>query len=282
MYKSKKGMSMEFIIILILSIVTLIILTFYLYDSINDGRYISSIVGCQTFFKQIEGKRAFFDNSLNHPNQKLYDTIAKLCPSRTIDIKKGEIRKVTNLIQDCWEKTGSGVDFYGATTKGVGICLYCGSIEVQDEISNFNELVSKDLEKLEDKTLFDQSVEVVNLNKESLKLIPQSVSNKQNVHVFYYSYRPEFPPIDESTGFFEITENYIDTEILDPLSEFIGGFGSIASLGIFAVTDSSVETYAGIVLDKEFDNSRKDVDEIKSVIATRGCNVIIPEKNLDY
>lgn len=282
MYKSKKGMSMEFIIMLILSIIILLILTFYIYDSMNEGKYQASLVGCEMFFKQIEGKPAFFNNSLNQPNEKLFLSIASLCPSRSIKINDDEIQKVTGLIEDCWRKTGSGVDFYGATTQDVGVCLHCGSIEVDNEIPNFGDLVKKELNNLEDSSLFDQSVEVVNLNPDTLKQIPVAVSEKQRVEVFYYSYKPKFPSYNEDTGIFEIIGDYFDSEVLTPISEFIGNGGTLLSLANYLVSDSNVDTFAGIVLYREFDNTNKDVDEAKSVINTRGCNLIKPDKNFDY
>lgn len=282
MYKSKKGMSVEFIIMLILSIIILLILTFYIYNSINEGKYQASLIGCQTFFHQIDGKPAFFSITSNKPTQKLYDSIASLCPSRTINIEKDEIQKVTNLIQDCWRKTGEGVDFYGATTQEVGICLYCGSIEVDEEISNFGDLVKKELESLKENSLYDESVEVVNLNPQTLKAIPSKVSKEQRIEVYYYSYKPEFPPIDETTGYFEIADNYFENEILTPISDFIKSQGGLLTLGSYLVTDSSVDTFAGVVLYRSFDNSKKDIDEVKSVISTRGCNVINPDKNYNH
>ncbi|MDA3855206.1 MAG: hypothetical protein PF569_03020 [Candidatus Woesearchaeota archaeon] len=279
MIKSKKGMSWEFLIGLIVLGVVLIISFNYVQEFITEGEYRSSVIGCKTFFEQIDGKPAFFNNSLNDVSPKLYTAISKICPSRDYEIEKNQISPAANLISDCWDKTGAGEDIFGAEVRDKGICLYCGKITAKDEIPNFKDQILKEFEKEEYSNLYSEQTGANNVNKLYFEKIPNSLDEDKSAAVFYYAYKPPYPAPDKNGEINFAT--FFDDVVLGKLSQVVGNLGAIGNYINYFTTTSSIDTYTGIIVTSqiEYDES-KSIDDINNQIELYGCDVIIPEKNI--
>ena len=74
------------------------------------------------------------------------------------------IDNAAELIQDCWQKTASGKDIFGANVKNQKICLYCGKITAKGDIQNFRGKLNTELQKTKYSKLFSSETEIKNFN----------------------------------------------------------------------------------------------------------------------
>lgn len=273
--KNKKALSVNMIVGIILSIITLILLLFFINTQMKSAQYSQSLIACNLLFTNIDGKPTYFGAGLDKINSKLVDEIAKQCPSKKIVINDKSIDNAAELISDCWKKTGSGEDMFGAQVKNQKICVYCGKIIAETEIKDFRTKLNKELQKTKYASLYSKDAQIENFNEFNLQLIPNTLQSGKSTTVFYYVYRTDIPKkIDVSTW---IRDDYLST-----VSKFTGETGSIFTIANFAISNNVLKTYGGVILTKEIENKNKeDFKQFSNTISSEDCTVIIPLKEFE-
>lgn len=273
--RSKKAISTQIIVGIVLALFTLIILAFIINPVIKNASYESSIAECSFLLKSVKGKPTFFNNSLDSTTNLLLQTIAETCHAKEVKISENNILPATSLVEDCWIKSGQGTDFLGANVEDKGVCIYCGSIYAKDEVSNFDELFKKEINKKKYDYLFESS-EVLNLNKAFLKentIISDFSSKDNSISVFYYIYKPQHPK-----------ENILDTDyysniISTKISKFVGNWGSGFSILNYEASSSNINSVGAVVLTSnvkisgEAEDYKDDITKL-----TETCSFAIPKK----
>jgi len=267
---------MFFIISVIISIVTLLLLIPIMLNFLEEGDYQTSTIACSNFFQNIDGKPMFFTNELDNFDPSLITGIAGSCPSKTVQVTNKDVTNAVSLIKDCWFKSGLGADIFAANSKGLGICLYCGTIISDEEIVNFNELLKAELKLEKDSSLFKNNSQIINLNPIFLDSLPSSINEDKFIQVFYYTYRPEYPNRDKLTF-----TNFLRDTIGTSFSKFVGSTSSYGSIINYYVSSSTIESFGGVLVDTQINNNDKNLDDTKNIISYRDCTVIIPDKNFD-
>lgn len=284
MIKNKKAMTQSFVVGIIISVITLIILLFIIKTNIDSFRYTQSIQECKLFFENIDGKALYFSNELNKPTLSLTDSIAKLCPSKTIKINKKSVSDAAKLLNDCYVKTAKGENIMGSNTRGEKICLYCGKIEAEEEITNFRELLTKELNDEKYNSFMgkdnNEFKDTINLNSgfysQTSSIIPQKLSKDMSATIFYYIDAPEFPKTD-NIGIITWIKDVYGTK----LSKFVGSMGSIGSWLNWKITQGGISEYdvfSGVIITHQSE-AEIEFGKTKNTIQFRDCNTIIPEDN---
>ncbi|MCA9459464.1 MAG: hypothetical protein KC589_02980 [Nanoarchaeota archaeon] len=274
-FKNKKAITAKIIVGLIIALFSLIILAFILTPMIKNANYDSSIAECRFFLQNVKGKPIFFNNSLDSPNNLLLEIMAETCHAKDVKISENNILPATTLVEDCWAKSGKGIDFLGANVEEGGICIYCGSIYSKDEISNFDELFQKEIKKSKYDYLFESS-EIINLNKAFLKensINPDFSSNDNSISVFYYIYKPK----QSQDGTFDI--GYYSNIISTKISKIVGNWDGAFSLINYEASSSNINSVGGIILTSNVKISSEDEtykDDINKV--AESCSFVIPKK----
>ena len=147
--KNKKASQQFRIVSLILVIIFLSMMLFYSNNVLADASYQSSILECGNLFKNLDNSKAFFGEDLNKPSKKLFDAVSGICEAKDVEVSKKSVKNAGSLVNDCHRKTGEGLNIFNEIEEGVSVCVYCGLIKSDDEIDNFNELFSKELQREE-------------------------------------------------------------------------------------------------------------------------------------
>lgn len=276
MINTKKALQMSSLVKLLIGIISMLVLFYIIYSLfIDDFLYDTSIAECNFLLSQVEGKPAFFENSLNSTSKTFLTAIANTCPAKEVEINKKNIKPATELIKKCWYESGGGVDFLPANFQNEGICIYCGSIYAKDEINNFNDLLQEEIKKEEYEYLFKDNYEIRNLNKEFLKerkLNEQINSKDKSISVFYYIYKPQIPEDAD-------TLTHLRDNVGTKLSETFGDFGGGFSLANYYISSSPTDSFGGVILSSnikvDFKNDNYN-DTINALTDT--CKFIIPDK----
>jgi hypothetical protein len=244
-------------------------------DFLAEGDYQTSNLGCNNFFQEINGRPMFFTNELDDFDPSLITAISGNCPSKNVEVTKKDVSNAVDLIKDCWFKSGSGANIYAANSRGIGLCLYCGTIKSDEEITNFNELLKQELKSEKDGSLFKNNTGIVNLNPLFLDSLPKNINKDKSIQVFYYIYRPEYARGDATVI------NFIRDTIGESISKLVGTSSSYGAVANYYISGSTVETFGGILVSSKINNDDKNLDEVKNLIDSRDCTLIIPDENFD-
>lgn len=262
---NKKAFANSMIIALVVSLIILLFLFFEFKTMYDDWQYDQSLIECQSFITKIDGKPGFFEQSLDMWSPLLVDSIADKCDAKIISVGGDSTRNAANLIKNCWKKTGSGENFLANKIRGNGICLYCGSIKVDEDFEDFDTNLENTLKKENYEVLFDDLTEVKNMNKATLgaESLPKTIFEDETVSVFYFIYA------DSNQG------------ITDWLSTSVGsGFASINRIFSYAASHGdNPNTVGGIILSKNTLNEKEGYsDNIANSDQFGACEFIIPNE----
>jgi len=280
--KSNKKANTIYIIAIIISSITLIIMISLLFPMIKDAQYQSSLTECNYLFKNINGHKSYFGNDMSKPNDLLLNSISNICPSKTIEIKTdSNMNQINNLVEDCWYKTGELSDIFAAHSNGYNICLLCGQIKPTKNI-NFKEYFldkSNGINSKEYKKIFN-SAESLNLNQVFLESTsPKILEEDETYYLIYYTESPQLEnqdQIDSSVISQSITSIINDVDI------------SFLSLADSLISSNQLKSKSGIFFQKET-LSEKIIfkDEEKQSLSNRDlkfkyCDIlIVPEEDFD-
>lgn len=271
--KNKKASTMLLIVAIMISTITLIILFFYINSQIESYRYSESILACNMLFKNIDGKPVYFGAKLDTISVNLIDEIAKQCPSKKVEIESKSINKAAQLIQDCYTKTGTGEDLFGAHVKDQKICLYCGEIKATEDITDFRSKLNSELKKPKYVTFFSKESEIENFNEFNMQIIPQNIKMGESTSVFYYLYRTDIP---KNADF----KTFIKDSYLTSISKFVSETGQISTTLNFYASSNVLKTYGGVILTKTTENKNEtDFKQFTNTISKEDCTLIIPITN---
>jgi hypothetical protein len=272
------GIHMDQIIYLGVSLILLILMINFIISYVGDS-YDSEVLECNFFMENVDGKPKYFGSDLSEANVLFKDTVKSFCPSKEVILKENSFQNSAKLVRSCYEIIGSGEDFFGANSVDQSVCVHCGFIKVENDISEFNKKFSEILTGDKFVSLFKEDDEMFNTN--SLFLSENGLSTSLNdgdyLRVIGYAYKPS---IDSKNGTFTdtVTENFLLS-----VSKYFGEY--ISSAGSFLLSDSSVDGFSGVVVEPfddygEFDTSREV--GFTSGGSSLGCDVvIIPNKNYD-
>ncbi len=280
--KNKKSIHWSNINSLIIGIITLIILSVYINNLIEESNYKNSILICSSSFKEISGKNSFFDSGgINNNFVKL---ISNNCPSKTIE--DSSIRDSVDLVLDCYYKTNKGNNIFANSAIGETICLYCGDLKFNKDIENFNKKFINELKKR--KINFSEQ-ETKNLNQYFLLneyLLPKNIKKGDILIVNYYTRY-----LNDKTSDFENKDSIKKTETNnnDPNSIFNQLNKMTISLVNLIPADINSNIVSSIVISKLNQNNINDFNQDKELefkeqitgetLVNCGENFIIPKKN---
>lgn len=287
MLNNSKAITTFVLVIIITSVITLLIIFLYSSTLIGESKYESSLMQCSILFNQINGKPNFFGNELNEPSEEFKTMLSKTCSSKEYKITKNSVVNAGQLVQDCWAKTGKGVDFFGANTNDLSICVYCGKVKTNDNINDFNTQFTNEINKEKYTSLFEET-EMINSNENFLKNpsnLPTSIDRDNSIGVFYFAYRPKIECLGNDGLSFEACKEQLQITF----SKFIGSFGNWFTTGAY-LTSSGEEAYrptAGILLGKIEENKENKFVENRVPISSDNsksleCDLlIVPDENYD-
>lgn len=291
--KNKKAITVMSIITLILGVITLILGISLVSDVTTNAKYSASILECKTIFDDIKGKPTYW----NDKDTKLFaltNLVSNSCPSKDVEVSKNIIEPAAELIEDCFKKTGTGVDIMGANSQNKNVCLFCGFIKSQSELNNFDEKLIIELEK-EKYNILKEETQTTNTNQYFLynkEFIPKSITKDKPLAVIYFSYKPDYKNDKIITG-----KEFSDLEKLrDDIGtqgcKFLEGLSTYATTAAYLACSSNQQTLTGIVLE-EWEYSESDMefktdkeDSIKIIVSDKleklNCDqLIIPNANFD-
>jgi hypothetical protein len=287
MFKNKKGLSWIIVVLLIVSLTAFIVIFLYSTNIIGQSTYESDILKCSILFSQIQGKPKFFSNELDEPTLEFERLTSNSCPSKDIKITENSAKNSAELVQDCWAKTGKGVDFFGANTNDLSICVYCGRIQSKDNIEDFNSKFNEIIIDEKYQSLFEET-EIINSNENFIKNpsnIPSKVNQDTSIGVFYFAYKPKIECLsDEGFSFTGCKE-----KLQISFSKFVGNFGGWFTTGAY-LTSSGEESYrptTGILLGSIDENKENKFVENSVPIGDKGdkqleCDLlIVPNDNYE-
>lgn len=277
--KNSKGITWPILIGIILAIIVFIIIVFFTNASAKESEYQTSILTCQKFIKSIEGKPAYFTDKYNEFTKTLIDSIAKICPYKNTQISSKNIDPALTLIKDCYAKTAKGYDFLPNSATNMSLCIYCGRIQIKDDIDNLKEQFDHKLQEDKYKDLLNSDSQAINLNPVLFDSIPQNIDSSEDITLFYYITNP--PLRDENTD----TTTWLANNIGRPLSNIIGSTSNIGSKINYYYLNNKfvgkiVETYSGIIITTQIkydDTNEKEFENIQNQISKKDCFVIIPD-----
>lgn len=282
--KNKKGITWVYLTAIIISIVTLMLIAFYINSITNSWNYESSIQECSFLMKNSHDNKGFFGNNLNRIELTFSRTVSEVCSAKDIEVNSRSISRASNLINDCHVKFGSGTDFLGNGVRGESVCIYCGRIKVREDIDDFSTKLIENLNKSHPK-LNSKETQIINLNDaflfnqtSYLNIFLRSVSKNDELAVFYTISRPDVSSTATSWG--GATQEVV-AEYTNILLRWGANQVSIVGNVYNKFTGSRIPSMGGVVLTKM-------PDEIKGFSTTQdviiplnhgSCqNVIIPKK----
>ena len=275
MINSKKG-GLEFsqFIEVMIGVIILLLLVFFTYNYLGNS-YDSEVVECNFFMENVDGKPKYFGEKLNDITLLFQDSVKSVCPSKDVSLKENSFQNTAKLVRSCYEIIGAGEDFFGANSDDQSVCVHCGFIKVDDEISDFNKKFSKILGDDKFISLFDEEDELTNTNELFLSenILSSSLNNGDYLRVLGYAYKPSV---------YGENNDFVDGFTLT-VSEYFGEY--ISSTGSYLLSDSSVKGFSGVIIEpyegyEEFDSNREI--GFTNGGSSLGCDVvIIPDKNYD-
>jgi hypothetical protein len=277
--KSRKG-GLEFsqFIEVMLGVIFLLSMVYFTYDYLSDS-YDSEVAECNFFMENVDGKPKYFGEGLKEITLLFQNSVSSVCPSKEVILKENSFKNSAKLVRSCYEIIGAGEDFFGANSDDQSVCVHCGFIKVDEEISDFNKKFSKILSEDSFVSLFDEDDEMSNTNKMFLSetVLSSSLSEGDYLRVLGYAYKPSV--YTEDSTFLSDTTNFFSLTVSEFFSEYVS-----SSAG-FLLSDSSVKGFSGVIVEpfegyEEFDTSRKI--GFSNSGSSLGCDVvIIPNKNYD-
>lgn len=255
MIKNKKALVWSNIITIILSIITLTMIILWVSSFIQDSTYNTSIIECNTLINNVNGELSFFDN-FSTPNLKLFNSIATFCPSKNVKISKNNLEPATDLVNDCWKKMGSGKDFLGANTEGKNVCVFCGFIKSNQDVTDFNSKFVEEIKKGKNLNLFDNTSSS-NLNLDILtreENLPPSLTSGKNIMVYYFIHRLNFTPDNSKIlgsetlgGLYGDLDNYY-YQLKTSASKFMSQGSTPISALSYLASDPTNQAISGVIL----------------------------------
>lgn len=271
-----------YIIGIIISVVTLIIIVNLIFPIITNAHYESSLKECNYLFKNIDGHKAYFGNDMRKPNNLLLNSISKTCPDKIIELKTDyNINQVNKLVKDCWYKTGEMADIFAAYSNGYNICLLCGQIKTKNNINFKDNFLDKKngINSENYESIFNQG-DSLNLNQIFLNsTAPQTLKEDETYYLIYYTESPQLEnqdQIDSSVLSQSITSIINDVDI------------SFLSLADSLISSNQLKSKSGIFFQKET-ISEKIIfkDKEKQSLSNRNlkfkyCDIlIVPEEDFN-
>ena len=287
-----------FIIIIIITIISFILLAVYISSMYENYKSQQSILDCQYTFNNINGETQYFDK--DDVSITMKELISSNCHYSSIELKKNrEILDSSKMVFDCWKKASFGKDIYGSIQNGKKICLLCGVIKSEENIPNFNKNFIKEIKSKKYDKLFEESNGAKNLNELFLlneNLIPEKIDKDNEILVIYYTSVPEINLLLNSNGFIkenldrmEYVENKAGTEVAEGFIEFAktlvnNGFsksGFVVNKLTSFFSSKPEETISGVTLvSHKINKNTENLDFSQGeMIMDCGENFIIPLEN---
>lgn len=260
------------IVFLILAIITILLIISTVNIYFQSSEYAQSNLACNLFFKNIEGKSAYWGPNTDTLQIKLINGIENLCSSKEVNIDEKSISDAAQIVKDCWFKTAEGVDIFGNNVRGQGICVYCGRIIVGEDIENFNELFENELKKERYKNLFSRNTDAINMNARFMKLVPEMLEKGDNLDVFYYTYQPEYADDPGVWTFFQ--DDFLKDQI-----KYLNSNSDLASFVSQYITPDLVTPFSSVVLTSSINSDMEELDEFE--VSPETCKFIIPLEHYD-
>jgi len=303
---NKKALTWSMLIPVIIAVISILVVIFNItsvFDS--DVNYDNSIFECSRFLKSVKGLPMFW-TELSEPSPKLINSVKSLCPSKTVSISDDNtINNAYELIHDCWAKSGRGVDFIGKNVDDSNFVLYCGDINVKEDVEDFNEKLYKILIK-EDKDFLFNSTSSENINSLSLSagVLPSKLESGDKLSVFFTIFVDEklpsggevvvswlkgllvFNPSTIALGSYIMDgkdfENIAKAGDLinTGISKTVASAGVVGEMASYFSTGSSFSRFSGILLVNNLESKVED-GQVIGFENLENMNIIIPEKNYD-
>ena len=119
----KKALTQNFLVLLIVSIVTLLVILLIFSSIIGKWKYETSLENCNFFFKEVgKNSKVYFGEYLNNPSKIFFNSMALSCPTKFEKVSTKE--EVSKLISNCYFQTGNGVNILGKNYVG-NLCFVC-------------------------------------------------------------------------------------------------------------------------------------------------------------
>ncbi len=298
--RHKKGsLSFGQIIGVILALLFLVVSFSVAKEVISGSEYERSIFECQFVFNNIDGSATYFGKSLNSPNLNFFKVIGVTCPSKDFDVSQNSVSGAAQLAADCWAKTGKGVDIMPNTVNDLGVCLYCGRINSDDEIVNFDDLFIEEIVKKKYDVFNDSEI----LNTNGLLLydkdyLPDNLLNGESLGVFYYIYKPgvgkcsgndfEFSVNGCTRDFSNFVGSYVSVGS-KLLSVFVDGGNSVGGVFFVKMNNDEAAKFDGFLEESiDINTSEETITKLKNKLDNTikeknfECDVVVvPKKNFD-
>ena len=265
MINNKKAMTVMNITLLIISIFTMLILMYIGNGMIKDSNYKNSLVECSYFFNNIKGQKVFFDN-LESSNNNLINSLSNICPSKTQIIDEKKINLASDLISDCYLKSGKGTDILPSKMGDDGICLYCGNIKTGNSIENFNQKLSTQLNNKKYISLFEKNSDTINFNSVTLNEtnLPSKINLDEGASVFYYIFKPQTSTTDKIQSWF--STQFTNFNFYDKIEN--------------SLISSDVKTYSGVLVTTQKEYQGGELLNLdRNSLSQKSCTIIVPKKN---
>lgn len=181
------------------AIITIIIALMLVYSVSNSVADSSSSLACT---KILESFSTLYTSSVvDREDTGLFSgnsikQIKNLCTRDSAEIKDNIIPAV-DLVENCWNRGGRGVNVLKNERPGTSFCMYCGEIESSKDIDDFSLEFTNYVEEKESlkKSLLEDSTSnnrVRNVNKNTLSQssLPQGLNEEEKIDVFYFVNKP--------------------------------------------------------------------------------------------
>jgi hypothetical protein len=199
--KNKKALTVNIVIFLILSIITFVILTYYIINVLQESNYNSDLADCNLFYKNLNGQNIYFSDEIT--NYNLILMTSNLCPAKVTDVSS--LKDIDSLYKNCMKEFNFGKNILGDKDLDQNICIYCGSLNFKKKrTSNFFDDYNSFLNKEKDtdrNSIFLENGKSYNLNSYFLidnQLIKRDINRVAVFAMFsknkFYEMSEEFIP----------------------------------------------------------------------------------------
>ncbi len=249
---SKKSISYNILLSLIIGIITLIIISLIITKSFENWKKNDLLLTCSLSLRNSEFKDSFFKNSYTTPTSSLENIIENNCLVNKIE--RDNINIIYSTIEDCWIQGGKGFNFL--SNYNGNICLVCGEAKVK----NLKEKYFNNIDNLDKKKLLNE-IEGHNLNKDSL-FNKNNFPNSDEVVIYYYIEQKKISDMSEKVknGIKDITKKFLIFNVLNNL---------------VLPPERNVEYISGIII-----SDRKDATYINLNNKKIKCDYIYYPKNV--
>ena len=240
---------------MIIAIISFIILIGFVWLQVEDSRYESSLIECNFFVSNMKPDETFF-NGLTEPKGILIKTLADTCPSKTVEIRNRNVEPLAELSKDCYYKMANGRDIMAVNSYEKSICVFCGFAKSEDDVSDLGFKLEEIYDDEEYEDLFKEQ-ETLNLNSVTLSkevLSELSVSEEENLMIYYFIYRPPIPPPDFNLVYFIISPGpYTAYRYREHIKTFFLGLASKHGSSFVRtinnlVSESATESVSGVII----------------------------------